>query len=413
MNTTNRYATFYRVNLALVVNNEVITIPTSDIVSIAFINNYDTMTFPIIRIRLYSDIRIFQDITAFPNDINIRGNLDGGIYRVNDEERSPVLVSAAKNIPFQLKVYIENKNTPTSKMDQYINGEQKSSDLNDDVKVPIELYCYDDKIIQYMKQKTQSIYKNMSILSIVEDIFSRGNINYYQIDAFTNQTKFDQILIPNLNVSQTLAFFDSKYGIYEKGAQLYGDIDKMYLCNTDVNNGTKPLPIYVDGSKTNNETSGLRKTPMGFYMETLVSNVSVMTETDIGRALHSPVISSINVNDITVDTSELTRLYDIDNNDTSKEKIRIPDIIHKSKNPYVTKTYAARLNETMTKIDVSGIGFDIGRMKINTRYNLIFETPIRGMSMNEYYRASFMCHVLSNVDGDLFVANTTMKLCSN
>ena len=49
-----QYAVLYKINLALSVN-EVININTSDIVSITMIHNYDTATYPIIRIRLYSN----------------------------------------------------------------------------------------------------------------------------------------------------------------------------------------------------------------------------------------------------------------------------------------------------------------------------------------------------------------------
>ena len=95
------------------------------------------------------------------------------------------------------------------------------------------------------------------------------------------------------------------------------------------------------------------------------------------------------------------------------KKITVPDILHKSMNNYVAEMYNARVSERITRIDISGVGFDIGKMKINSRYNLIFESPIRGMSINQFYRASSTSHVISNLSSDLFIAQTVMNLCSN
>ena len=398
----------------MIVNNRIINIPSSDIVSFSMIHNYDTMTFPIIRLRLYSDISIIQMMTEYPNDIHIRGNLDGGIYEMNDEEnKSPTIVNSIKNIPFQLKVYIENKNIPTSSMDQYGDGMKKTSNLNDNVKVPIELYCYDDQLIHAMKAKVPSIYRNMSFMSVIKDFFNRNNIFDYHIDPSINQTKYDQILIPNLNIGSALSFFDTQYGLYAKGAQLYGDIDKLYLCDTNVCNGTLPIPIYVDSYKNNTDMGGMKRVANKYYMETMASNVSVLTETDIERTLNSENITAVNIVDLSITVDQLKKLYDIDTNGVPSNQISIPNLIHKTNNSYLTTMHVARIDEKTTKIDISGVGFDIAKMKINSRYNLVFESPMRGSNMNQFYRPAYICHVFSNLDSDLFIAQTTMTLCTN
>jgi hypothetical protein len=99
-------------------------------------------------------------------------------------------------------------------------------------------------------------------------------------------------------------------------------------------------------------------------------------------------------------------------NEVSK-KIRVPTILHKSKNMNISNTIAARIYERLTRIDVSGVGFDVGKLKINTRYNLIFDSPIRGLDINQRYRATYVNHVFTNLNSDLFIAQTTMNLCNN
>ena len=413
MSTTDKYVTLYKPHLSIVLPNDTLTISDSDIVSISFIHNYDTMTYPIVRVRLYSDISAIQSICDKPDDIEVRGSLQAMIYRMNDEKKSPVPVGYANEISFKLKGYIENKNIPTSKFDQYEFGIKKTSDLNTNVKVPIEIYCYNDRLVHLMKQKAPSIYKNMSITSIIEDILRRNSIYDFDIDPIANQNKYKQVLIPNLNILQAFGFFDKNYGMYRKGAMVYGDLDKVHICNTDVVNGTTPLPIYVENSKTNSDMSGMKEINKKYQMVTMAGNVSVKTETDIERVLNGKYLADINLSTTEAHVEELSDLYATTAGYAKLKNIEVPDILHKSVNEYVASSYVARLNENITEVDVSGVGFDIARMTVKSRYNLVFATPIRGLNVNKIYRPAYVCHVISNLDSNLFIAQTTMNLRTN
>lgn len=429
--TNNKYSTLYKIGMTIKTNNntDVFNISTSDIVSMSIINNYDTATFPIIRIRLYTDLTTMENLTQYPDQIYVSVNMNGNVYRMNDDDKSPVPVAAASNLSFTLKGYIENKNTPTSVMDQYDHGIKKTSDLNTTRKVPIEIYCYDDELIHFMRRKASSIFKDMSITSVIETIFRKQGIVDFELEPLQNQDKYDQILIPNLNINETLSFFDTNYGLYLKGAQVYGDIDKLYICDSNSENGTKSLPIYVESYKSSSDMGGMRKQGNLYQMNTKAMNISVISETDIEKVLNSESVNAINVNSLAVESVSMVKLFPDTLKDSTKrissvsdankyinivqDKITTPDILHKSINNHIAESYNARISERITKVDVSGVGFDIGKMKINSRYNLIFESPIRGMSVNQMYRATTVSHVISNLDSDLFVAQTVMNLCSN
>jgi hypothetical protein len=396
-----------------VLPNDTISVSNSEIVSVAFINNYDTMTYPIIRIRLYSDISVIQTLCESPNDIEVRGSFTGMIYKMNDEKKSPVPVAPVNEISFKLKGYIENKNIPTSKFDQYEFGIKKTTDMNTNTKVPIEVYCYNYRLIHLMKQKAPSIYKNMSLTTVISDMLSRNSIYDFKIDPLTNQNRYRQVLIPNLNLIQALGFFDKNYGMYNKGAMVYGDLDNLYISNTDVHNNTTPIPIYVESTKSNSDLTGMKLINKKYQMTTMAGFVSVKTETDIERVLNGRYLADINLTTMEANTEELKDLYASTSGYAKLKNIEVPDILHKSKNEYVASSYVARLNENITEVDLSGTGFDISRMNVNARFNLVFATPIRGLDINRIYRASYACHVLTNLDSDLFAAQTTMNLRTN
>lgn len=422
-----KYSVLYTISLAVVLNRDTcIHIPASDIVSISFVHNYDVKTYPIIRVRLYTDLENIQSMLEFPDSIYVRLAMNGAVYMLNDnnESNAPMMVAGATPLSFELKGYIENKNIPSSIMDQYPDGLKKSTDLNDNVKSPIEIFCYDEQLLHNMQQKSQSIYKNMTLTSVIQDILTRSNVRNYSIDLLNNQTKYEQILIPNLSVTEAISFFDIKYGLYHKGGQMYGDIDKMYICSSDVNNGSVPVPIYVRSAKNNDNTCGLRKMNGVHNYQMIVNapNVSVITETDVERVLNSPEMGAINLNDMGVTIEELKKLFTESMNNSSARKssggislkpIDTPQILHKNNSNFVLPSFIARLDEKITKIDISGSGFDIGQLHMNTRYNIIFESPIRGLDINSAYRASYVTHTVSNLSGTLFTSQTTMRLCSN
>ena len=409
----NYYQVMYDVTLALSVNGEVYSVNPSDIVSISMIHNYDTMTYPIVRIHLYCDLTLIQNIAEYPDAIEMIGNLEGNVYRLSDEQEKPTIVSGAKNLSFNMKVYIENKNMPTSIMDQYREGKKITTDLQEQPKVTMELYGYHQSLIYYMKRQTQSIYQNMSLTSIVEDMLRRGNVLQYHIDPFNQQSRFTQVLIPNLNMMQAFTYFDMYYGLYEKGCHVYGDLDQLYLTNASSDHYGNIIPIRVAESSSDSDMIGLQKYDNTTYeMKVRFNNVSVLSESDIERLLQAQQIGVVNVNTNEIQSASLTELYTYKTNEIFGQD-NIPNILHKYVNPFIATTNAARIKEKITRVDVSAVGFDIGRMHVNTRYNLLFDTAIRGYNIRGLYRPSFVNHVITNQDNNLFVAQTTMQLCKN
>lgn len=409
------YVTMYTPSLNLLVNNETINLSNSEIVSISFIHNYDTASYPIIRLRIYADLTKIQQICENPDSILVRGCLNGGIYKMNQNtENESTLVKAVKSINISLKAYIEMKNIPSSTYDQYEDGKKKESDLNVNVKSPLELYCYNEQLVHYMKKRANSIYKDTSIGTVLHDILQQANVYNAEIDPITNPKKYNQVLIPNMNIIQSISFIDYYYGLYKKGGMMYGDLDKLYIANTDVYNGTTPIPIYVESYKNNNDSSGMTRINNDYQFYIMAPNVSIRSESDIERVLHGPKLAAINLMDMNdIDIVELTNLFEEIKSLSLSENIEIPNLLHKTQNKYIGTSYVARLDERITKVDVSGTGFDIMRITPKTRFNLIFASPIRGIKIDKQYRATFVCHVLSSTDSGKFIAQTTMNLCTN
>lgn len=411
---SDKYSVLYKIKLNFIVNNKVLEMSSSDIVSIAYICNYDTMTHPIIRVRLYTDLSNIQSLCDDPDNIYVKLSFDGNMYKVNDSSQSMIPVYRATSISFQLKGYIENKNIPSSKYDQYKDGVLQTDQLTSGNKFPFEVYCYNASIINKTKSSVPAIYKNMSVLTSMEQMLSYLGLNElpFKITNPDNQTKYDQILIPNLDFMDALTFMDRYYGIYKKGTQIFFDLDALYIVPSDVDKvslyQTKfTEPILISSAKSNTDLVGYAKENDTYKIAVMDNNVSVLTETDIEKVINGSFVSDLNFKTGKVSSAELDKKLQNTN------KIITPNVLHPYRNDYVSDMHASMINERITRVDLSTSGVDVFSLKINTHYNLIFQTPIRGFDINRKYRASYATHVFSNMDSDLFQATSTFKLCSN
>ena len=412
-NPNNQYSVLYDVSLIFNVHGKTYTIDASNIVSITLIHDYDTLTFPICKFKFESDLTLIQNLLDYPDDIEIVSSLDGNIYRMTDDDNQLNVVSGAKNMSLTLKGYIENKNIPTSVMDQYENGILKLDDLNVNKKVPFEVYGYHQQFIYGLKRLSEAVYHNITIQDIIEDSLMRQSINTFNIQVIEQQTKFDQVLIPNLDIIQMIAYFDKYYGMYKTGAQVYGDLDNvLYITSSDTSyTNNNVVGIRVEDYKSNSDMGGLNQNSDGSYTMTVLSqNVSVLTESDIERIMNADSVNAVNVNTEEVLYDSLSDLYQY-SNITGKEQT--PNILHKHVNPFIASMYGARVKEKITQVDLSCTGIDIGNLHVDTRINLIFDTAIRGANMSGMYRICYANHVLTNIKGSLFTSTSTFKLCKN
>jgi hypothetical protein len=68
---------------------------------------------------------------------------------------------------------------------------------------------------------------------------------------------------------------------------------------------------------------------------------------------------------------------------------------------------------TITTNLVAKEGCQLGNLFVDTRINLIFNTAIRGRNMSGMYRMCYANHILTQMNGELFVSTYTFRLCKN
>lgn len=394
--------------------DNIITLSDDDIISLSIIHDYDHTFFPIIRLRLYIDLPKLAYINEDPNNIMMSMCLNGAVYGINDDSTKPYTktghtwyVAFGESSP--MYGYIETKNNPYSKFDNYQMGEKRNDDLNTNNKVPLTIYCYDKDLIRKTKQQVRSIYKNTSLSSVVEDMFTSCDIEHDPafLESFDNNKMYDQILIPNLTFIDAISYIDTYYGLYNTGALLYSHRSGMMgLTSTRFQNDRIYVQVY--SYKSGNTFSGINEyiiSSTGLLgMSTPEQSVVIKSQTDLIQATNAQIFGSLNVDDFKTVSAYLDETFT-----TDMPLINTPPVMHKTKNEFIPSTYKARVDERNTRIDVSLNGYPYG--ETSYCFQFIFDNPIRGINIDKLYRPMYATHTFTNIGSGLFDIQSTFQLC--
>ena len=363
-----KYTSLFEINTYIYNGKERgIVLSNDDIISLSIIHDYDHAFFPIIRLRLYIDLPKLAYINEDPNNILVSMVLNGDVYGINEEssEKSYTKRGCSWCVGFgdssPMYGYIETKNNPYSKFDNYQMGEKRNDDLNTNNKVPLTIYCYDKDLIRKTKQQVRSIYKNTSLSSVVEDMFTSCGIAHDHIflESFDNNKMYEQILIPNLSFIDAISYIDTYYGLYSTGALLYSHRPGMMgLTSSRFQNDHTCVQVF--SYKSGNTFSGINEAIISstglLGMSTPEQSVVIKSQTDLMQATNAQIFGSLNVDDFKTVSAYLDETFT-----TDMTLINTPPVMHKTKNEFIPSTYKARVDERNTRIDLSLNGYPYGK----------------------------------------------------
>ena len=410
-----KYTSLYEFTISIYNGIEdTIILSNDDVVSISIINDYDYAFFPIMRLRLYIDLPKLAYINEDPNNLLIGFSCNGSINKINESEDSVTYTriksfTSLENYSSGLYGYVETKNNPYSKYDNYQMGEKRDDSLNTNNKVPLTIYCYDKNLIRATKQRVNSIYTNTSLYAAVTNMFSQCGINHGHIEPFDNNEIYDQILIPNMSLIDAISYLDTYYGLYENGSSLYSTVfGYMSLSRPIKETGMSygGFPVRVSSYKAGNSFSGISDPFNSITYQTPDTSVVIKSQTDLEQTVNARIFASMNVSDFESVSTYLDEIF----KDSDMTNIEVPYIIHKSKNQFIPSMYKARVNERNTRIDLSLNGYVLSDLEPYL-LSFVFDNPIRGTDINTSYRPMYTTHTFTNIGSGLFDIQSTFQLC--
>ena len=411
-----KYTSLYEFTICIYNGKDyAILLTKDDIKSISIINDYDHAFFPIIRLRLYIDLPKFAYINDDPNNLLIGLSCIGSINKINENDTDTTYTristfTSMTDVENGLYGYVETKNNPYSKYDNYQMGEKRDDSLNTNNKVPLTIYCYDKNLIRATKQRVNSIYKNTSLYEVVQNMFLQCGINYGKIKPFNNNELYDQILIPNMSLVDAISYLDTYYGLYETGSLLYstsiGSLSLMPPITEEIA-ATGGYPIRVSSYKSGNAFSGISLPDLyNISFQTPDTSVVVKSQTDLEQATNARIFGSINVDTFEYESETLDETF----KDSDMSYMTIPNIAHKTKNKFIPSMYKARVNERNTRIDLSLNGFTLKDFS-PYGFSFVFDNAIRGVDIGRIYRPMYSTHTFTNIGSGLFDIQSTFQLC--
>ena len=408
-----KYTSLYEFTISIYNGIEdTIILSNDDVVSISIINDYDYAFFPIIRLRLYIDLPKLAYINEDPNNLLIGFSCNGSINKINESEDGVTYTKirsfSMENYSSGLYGYVETKNNPYSKYDNYQMGEKRDDSLNTNNKVPLTIYCYDKNLIRATKQRVNSIYTNTSLYAVITDMFSQCGINEYYIEPFDNNEIYNQILIPNMSLIDAISYLDTYYGLYKDGSSLYSTTFGHISLSRPIKEIKMMIssPVRVSSYKAGNSFSGISDPFNSITYQTPDTSVVIKSQTDLEQTINAQIFASMNVSDFESVSTYLDKIF----KDSDMTNIEVPYIIHKSKNQFIPSMYKARVNERNTRIDLSLNGYVLSDLEPYL-LSFVFDNPIRGTDINTSYRPMYTTHTFTNIGSGLFDIQSTFQLC--
>ena len=408
-----KYTTLY--SFEIYINNgtgSILPLSNDDVVSISIINDYDHAIFPIMRMRLYIDIDKYTYINEDPNNLTVGITGISKLSMINQSESGTTYTTLeSDNVKFgsdgTLSGYVETKNNPYSKYDNYQQGIKRDDSLNTNNKIPLTIYLYDKNLVRNVKRKIQSIYKNTTLQEVIKHAAESCDVNLLTY-PFDNNEKFEQILLPNLSLTDAISYIDTYYGLYKTGACLYSPNFQSMLLYTVPSDLWHDLNIRVASYKAGDSYSGpviVNDTFFGF--QTPESSVVIKSQTDLEQASNAQIFGSMNVDTFESVSTYLEETF----KDSDLTNISTPDYMHKTKNKFIPSMYKARVDERNTRIDVAINGLTGDFLTFVNSVTFTFDNAIRGVDIGRSYRPMAVNHTLTNIGSGLFEFQTTMQLC--
>ena len=377
-----------------------LTLKPSNVLSVDYINDYDMHICSILKVvvrldlrqKLYilqnkRDIRVHMELLQRDGDIEIETwtsspkivfNCEFACYFSDDDENLDLDLLAAR-----IK---QNESGVATKYD--LNEENLLESEND-----MEFYLFDAKLLAASRYVYNKVFQETTLNNIIGQMLTESNHRKVVMSKIENPTVYKELIIPPMPVFKALIYLDEKFGLYEKGATIFYDLDTCYILNLKdevtawrpgewkyTNFMIPPLDSSIPGD-------GMRKIPDQdqFFCSATDLEVRHQRSGSLGNASRGADMKIVSVD---------KNVLDILQSDSEYIESKNQSIMHiKSENIYAKSVIKARQEENEGIVYISAAQLDISAFAPNKLYRLIYEDPTKAKKYNSnLYRLAYTNH---------------------
>ena len=340
--------------------------------------NYFEEYFPIFSIRLRLPAPVLFKVVENKTKVNFQVRLQKKPMDINKK----VANMPPKDV-FNKKfaIYIDDNNPFfTEKEFKTSHGAGPTKALADqsftpkDYAMPIDFYLFPEKELLGSKKIVNLIFGAVNMTDAVAYTIGSGGINNVIMGKMDNNETYGQVILPALNVIDTIEYLEEVYGFYNDGSLLFFDLDRNYLIPSNekcVAWAPQEYKETVIVSKNRNNQSKIQTGSLDYKKEKkfLINIDSEMIEVKNRSGSNDQIIGS---NITTIDTRKDNKVdakVEAEKRGTGSSKM----IYNKYSNKFTQKAMVRQRNAENIKINITANNFDIDIFKPNKSFKFIFE----------------------------------------
>jgi len=200
---------------------------SANIENIAIQNDYLENSFPLFVIGLKGTKELIDEIQF--NSVKIYLKISSFIQDDTDmkEDDSDIAVN---DVLFETTIRCYDKPVRKLNSSADVDKEETDNDLDNSAAfVKYQISGIPENLIEKNKTIINEVFEQASMNEILVNIFSSVDNNELYIEDSNNKIREKSLLIPPLNLVQTVRYLQDFYGIYEDNLCLYFDINKTYI----------------------------------------------------------------------------------------------------------------------------------------------------------------------------------------
>lgn len=394
----------YRIVNCIIIHNDIrLTMDPTNILSIEYINDYESSLFAMLKLTLRVDVRKRIYMLANKREIRCKLEIEKIGYDIDIEEpiTSP---ESLFDLLFSIYFNDDDENTDTETLNKRLTtnvseNESMSESIDDENYYEsqnlIDLYLFNPVLLKASRYTHNAIYTQSTLQDIIGHMLTVSKHNNVLMSRIENTELYKELLLPANPVYKNLIYLDQYLGLYKSGSVIYYDIDYLYILNT---NGKLTAKYQNEWTETSFLIPSLDQSIPGNAMIRQPNEkifYPTISEKDISiqkPSIMKNVQSGSKIKLITTDGTELT---DLTAEDTSYIDNRNTGVTYiKEENKYTGSVLQSRMYENESIVYINGNNLDINAFKPNKRFHILFDDETKNTKYKGTYRLSYAYHVI-------------------
>lgn len=412
-----RYLCRYQATIVFMCNGVNVTMRPENIVSIEKLDNFDYDIRSCIRIKLHIDTRKQLWMMKNLKDLKCKFELS---YVRQDTDGLDELKGGATIWNSIFSVYF----TETGLSEDEASMEQTMG-LNEDNQNPLsdlenesfwertiqDVYLYETRNLQCSKKIVNRVFQSSTLQNIIAELATEVGQNNIYMTKLDNQKVYSNFCLRAFPFSTALAYLDSYYGFYTCGAQIYYDVDKLYILKANGKNTAKVKDEWVDTVfLVTSRNLAIPGNGMVSKPEEKVYYINI-TEENIAPQDTSLLTAASEGSSMQIIYADMGTSQTVSGGTESIGKVEQMRFIRGKDNQLFATTVQARLEENanIEKITVENV--DLRAFALNKTIKLVFEEPEKQKKYgNNRYRLSYASHLLRAESGQYMICRSNIVL---